>query len=119
MKQLLAFTLIFTSCSLYAQEQDLESLMTKQFLTCQDIAYNCMSLIPKFHRRGKDDSVRLVLSYWRNACGANVDNIRMEVLLDLDQNVFSGLYYKDELLEALYGYKLDITDGFSAWPTPG
>ena len=66
-----------------------EALMDKRMLDCDDIYYNALSLIPRFHRAGNTDTVDAVLSYWTRYCGLNEANVAYILLSDISAGRFS------------------------------
>jgi hypothetical protein len=108
MKLIPFFLLLFVGVHVYAQEPDLDHLMTRRFLHCADIAVNCKTLIPKYHENGRQDSVSIVLAYWRNRCGETNDVRNTQILLQISENRFNEAEIKGDLLGLLLSYKSEI-----------
>ena len=91
---------------LRAQEDpDLDHLMTKKIFHCEDVEYNCVSLIPKYYAEQKFDSVNLLLLYWKNRCGGSEQIIRMDMLMKLKAKTFRREEYGRLLSDFLRRYK--------------
>ena len=82
--------------SAQAQFKDdvVEKMMTHRILTCEDIFYNSMLLIPRLYAENKVDSVKLVLSYSKRNCKISQAYVAMELLIAIEDRTGKfGLYW--------------------------
>jgi hypothetical protein len=87
---------------------DLERLMTRRVVDCNDIVYNCQTLMPRYAQQENTDSLWLVLQYWVNRCGESEQTLRMEMLLNLKDKTFYEANYRNDLLDLLLTYKRTV-----------
>lgn len=86
----LAFS--FTIVPEARSQDELENMLTRRQISCQDISLNSSEYIPWYHQEGLMDSALLVLSYWGEKCGSTEPVTRTNTLLSLE------LHYFDESL---------------------
>ena len=121
----LILILIALSFNTTAQVKDanVEGLMDKRVLTCDDIYYNSITLIPRLYHEKKMDTLNAVLTYWKKNCGMNEAAVCMTILLAIENNTFreelSNIYkdttkgnsfadvmfYKNNIISYLYSNK--------------
>lgn len=70
------------------KDAQVESLMTKRVLTCEDIYYNSITLIPELYRAHKYDTVDAVVEYWQKNCGMNEASVAYTILRSIENNIF-------------------------------
>jgi len=81
----LIFFIFSMSFGAVAQIDNLDNLMTRKYISCEDVRYNCSFLIPDYYQKGKLDSVNLLLDYLEKRCGG-IEEIRITRLLFSIQN---------------------------------
>ena len=72
-----------------ANSQNLDHLMTRRYVSCQDIEYNSSFLVPGYFQKGEIDSLNYVLDYWQKRCGYNSLIFQTRTLLDIQQRKFN------------------------------
>src|SRR5689334_12534753 len=95
---ILSFFVLIPSLS-FAQDVNLDHLMNRWVISCDDIFYNAQDLVSKYHSNGNSDSIRMVLNYWQKRCGLDEKSTRLETLLNIDEKKFSEETYKGGLLD--------------------
>jgi hypothetical protein len=95
MRKLLLYSLTFL---LYGQlySQEVEGLMTRKSISCNDIIYNSAFLIPEHFEKNNMDTVAAIVNYWENQCGIIEPLLRIKILLaikadTLNENIYSNL----------------------------
>ena len=92
MKKIVLLSLLFTTCSfgLNAQVKDnaVEHMMTQRVLTCDDIYYNSVTLIPRLYAERKTDTLEAVLAYWKKNCGLYESAVCFTILYAIEHNNF-------------------------------
>ena len=92
--------------------QNLDHLMTRHFISCQDIEYNSSFLIPSYYRRAETDSLKYILDYWENRCGYNELIFQTRTLLDIKEKKFN-----EENIDKTWIYRLmDISRNRRPYP---
>ncbi len=139
----LVWVLLF-SIPLFSQI-NVQSLMTKRFLSCDDILVNNAELLPEYYRAQSQDTLQALVDYWKQECGPSdfvlaFDNLiriqnRQDLQLDDNamlhhlqsyisgKNFFDG--YFSELLSQQYLYGrnrlylryADLYDLIKTWAT--
>jgi len=91
MRYLWMLVLVMGVSSAQAQFKDdvVEKMMTHRILTCEDIFYNSMLLIPRLYAENKVDSIKLVLSYSKRNCKISQAYVAMELLLAIEDRTFN------------------------------
>ncbi len=99
----LTFTLLlFFAAALLAQEPiELDKLMTRRSLNCNDIYFNCSLLIPRYFSEQRYDSVAVLLDYWEQRCGLNQALLKTKLLVAIHQGEFNESLYDDQIIESL------------------
>ena len=106
MKRFCKFFLFFlTTLPVYAQVADVESLMTRRYLSCQDILYNVSWLIPEFHEKGSKDTLQAIMEYWEDRCRISEELVRCKIILSIDEGSFSESLFDDNILIFLREYE--------------
>ncbi len=96
MKRLLLILSLLTAFhSSFAQIKDdqLEHMMTERVLTCDDVYYNSIQMIPRLFRAGKYDTAEAVANYWQRNCGMNESSVAFSILNSIRKRTF-----KEELV---------------------
>ena len=104
-----SFLLLITSFQMYGQVEDIENLMTRRYLSCNDIAYNVSFLIPEYYEKGNKDTLKAIMTYWEEQCGISEELIRFKILLSIDDGSFSESLYRDNILRMLREYERNNT----------
>ena len=105
MRSVILAVSLFLSGLVMGQQPDLDHLMTKRILRCDEIHFNCLILIPQYYRANKIDSVKHIIAYWKNKCGESEHVYRMETLLRLKENTFTQETTDRDLYQRLTEYK--------------
>ncbi len=102
-KNILCYTLFIWTNSVFAQAFDLDYLMTRRYIDCRDVKYNCAILIPQFYQKGKLDSMDMLLHYWQQKCGefSSPEIYHIRFLLSLvnhtfDEKNFSKTFFNQQ-----------------------
>jgi hypothetical protein len=82
-----------------------EKLMTKRFLSCEDIFTNVTYLIPELHGKGSKDTLNAVMDYWEKSCGETEPLVRCKILLAIEDNTFTESTYDNSIIYFLLAYK--------------
>jgi len=97
--------LLFFTSTVYGQINDIENLMTRRYLSCQDIRYNAQFLIPEFYQNKSNDTLNAIIDYWEKHCGISEEIIRCKILLAIDNHNFNERIYNSNILNYLISYK--------------
>lgn len=81
---------------------NLDHLMIKKQVSCQDVSLNSSEYIPYYFDAGLMDSAMMTLSYWGDKCGNSEPVMRATLLLALVMH-----YYSDQLLPENYLQYMD------------
>ncbi|MFZ4741106.1 MAG: hypothetical protein ACOYLE_08065 [Bacteroidales bacterium] len=101
--RILAF--LFLTSNVYGQIDGIESLMTRKYLSCQDIRYNAQFLIPEFYKKDSKDTLNAIIDYWEKYCGLSEEIIRCRILFAIDNREFDENTYDSTILNYLISYK--------------
>ena len=105
-----SFLLLIISLSVYGQVEDIESIMTRHYLSCPDILYNVSWLIPEFYEKENKDTLQAIMAYWEDRCGISEELVRCKILLSIDDGSFSeNLYDNNNALSMLRYYERNNT----------
>ncbi len=130
MKYLLALVSlsVFTFAA-RAQEKSLpETLMSRHPLSCNDVQYNCVELVPELHAARKTDTLNHLMWYWRGHCGASSFYLAYVILQEIRERRFTErLYDGEHILTKLQQFLPPPVQQFSYYktaaprsgPTPG
>jgi hypothetical protein len=99
------------SLPVFGQVNDIESLMTRRELSCNDIFYNISSLIPEFYEKGSKDTLQAIMAYWEEKCGVSEVFVRCKILLSIDDGSFNESIYDNDILRILRKYQHSIKCG--------
>lgn len=104
------FTAILTglfhySPGLGAQDIDAEALVTKESITCEDIAYTSTRLIPGYYREESTDTLQALLYFWEGSCGITEPMMRFTILWQIGTNTFDEQWLPEELPAMLLDYR--------------
>ncbi len=91
--------------SLDAQTIDVEDLITRHSINCEDIALSATALIPGYHRDQKTDTLQALLHYWESSCGITEPMMRFTILWQIETNSFSEDWLPDRLPGKLLDYR--------------
>jgi hypothetical protein len=106
MKQIFKILIfLFIVSNAYGQVDDIERLMTRRYLSCQDIRYNAQFLIPEFYSKGSKDTLNAIIDYWEKHCGLSEEIIRCRILFAIDKGEFNENIYDSNILNFLISYK--------------
>jgi hypothetical protein len=97
-------TILFVTSSVYGQIDDMESLITRKVITCQDIEYNAQFLIPEYYHKDSKDTLNSIIEYWQSHCGLREAIIRCKILLAIDNDEFNEDLYDAYILNCLTDY---------------
>jgi hypothetical protein len=114
---------LFAPIYLTAQTSDLDKLMTRRQVDCQDIAYNCWFLIPEYYQKARLDSVQILMNYWENKCSMDEELSQAKFLISvinhtfddkkLDINIFREILLRNTLNDYLRARKSHYYSTFS------
>lgn len=97
--------LIVITNSSYGQIENIESLMTRRYVSCEDIFQNVQYLIPEFYEKGSTDTLNAIVRYWEKNCGPSEVVTRCKIILSVSQGNFSEKIYDTNILNNLIVYK--------------
>ncbi len=89
---------------------DVEDLITRHSINCQDIALSATALIPGYHQDNKTDTLQALLHYWESTCGITEPMMRFAILWQIETNTFN----EDWLPERLPGKLLDYREAIES-----
>lgn len=92
-----------------AQPIDVETLIERQGITCQEIAYSTTQLLPIYHRDNQPDTIYAMLAFWQDNCGGPEPMVRFRILYQIETNTFSDDWYPDNILNLLDDYRGMVT----------
>ncbi|MEM7109568.1 MAG: hypothetical protein AAF519_15190 [Bacteroidota bacterium] len=102
--------LVFLSFTIQAQNP-LDKRI-KPVVTCFDITYNALELIPQYHQRRDLDSVLIFINYWEKKCGISEYSQRARTLFEIERNVFDQTKIDDDFFE-----NLTLFVNYTSWKT--
>ncbi|MGB3092115.1 MAG: hypothetical protein WBC42_02760 [Candidatus Zixiibacteriota bacterium] len=108
MKNSILTSLVFLSLVglTYAEdESELDKLMTRRTLRCDDVSYNSSFLVQRYFEDGKYDSVKIILDYWEQKCGFSEPLFRARILSSIFTDTFSEDLYERSIISHLLTYK--------------
>lgn len=95
---LLAVVLLCSGVSdAQVRDDQVEQMMTKRVLNCDDIYYNAITMIPELYLANKKDTIDAIVSYWTRNCGMNESAVAYLTLTAIKEHRFK------EALENIYG----------------
>ena len=97
--------LLIISLQMYGQIDQIESLMTRRYLSCEDILYNVSYLIPEYYEKENKDTLQAIIKYWEDRCGISGELMRCKILLSIDDGTFNESLYNDNILNTLRSYE--------------
>jgi len=106
-----SFLLFIISLPVYAQSDYVESLMTRQELSCNHIFDNVSRLIPEFYEKGSKDTLQAIMEYWEDKCGVSEVFMRCKIIFSIDDGSFNESLYNDNILRLLRKYQHSIKFG--------
>lgn len=84
---------------------DIDNLMVRENITCQDIAKSATALIPLLHQANQSDTLYALLYYWDLNCGLAEPLLRFYILNQIETNTFADDIYPDQILQVLDDYR--------------
>lgn len=78
-----------------AQENRIETLLSKHHVTCVDVTINSKTLIPEFYNSDNIDTVKSIMQYWEEKCGVCEELIRLKILLAIEADTFDEKMYSN------------------------
>ncbi|HVN58252.1 MAG TPA: hypothetical protein VMT63_08155 [Bacteroidales bacterium] len=106
-KVTLLFLLFSPLLSVCCQQIEPEALMTRRYISCDDIFVNVAYLIPKYAESGSRDTLNSLIIYWEKNCGVTEPLMRCKILLAIKDHEFSEDIYNNGIIELLMVYKRD------------
>ena len=100
-----SFLLLIISLQASGQVTDVESLMTRRYLSCDDIFYNVSWLIPEFYEKGNKDTLQAIIAYWEDRCGVSEELVRCKIILSINEGSFNENLFEDNILILLREYE--------------
>jgi len=109
MKKILV-TLLFTICYIidYGQIKDVENLMTRRVLHCEDIHYNLSYLIPDYYQKKSVDTLNAILEFWHKQCGESEIYYRFKILFAIENRTFNESLYNEFIINYLESFKIRV-----------
>ncbi len=105
MKKIFSIILILLSLSAaFGQDKGIESLMTRRYLSCEDIYYNVTFLIPEFYNKNEKDTLQEIITYWEKKCGNSEPLTRCKILLSIENHTFNESLYDFSIIYNLLNY---------------
>lgn len=93
MSRLFFILLLLHTISFKAQE--VEQLMTKKYIPCEDIILNATTLIPEYYQKNKTDTLTALIHYWEEQCGINESLLRLKILLAIEADTMNEAIYEN------------------------
>jgi hypothetical protein len=66
--------------------------LIKPRITCEDVQYNAVQLLPGYYYQDKHDSIGFFLEYWEEKCGVSESSFRVKTLLRIQNGTFQDDY---------------------------
>ena len=106
MKKIFLFSLLLLNINAFAQ--DFDNLMTKRYLTCNDVTINCTSLFIDYYSENKLDTANNLLQYWQKKCEMSDAIQRAKILLSLKENNYNDSILDDRIFDYIYQYQYRV-----------
>lgn len=97
--------LISGAAGLMAQDIDVEEMITRHSIDCEDIARSSTSMIPGYYQEEKTDTLQAILRYWEESCGITEPMMRFTILWQIETNTFNEDWLPDLLPAMLMDYR--------------
>lgn len=98
------FLTVFITVTALSQN-NIEKLMTRRYLSCDNINYNVSYLIPEYYEKGEIDTLNSIIKYWEDHCGNSEELTRCKILFAIERNDFEEKIYNSDILDLLFLYK--------------
>lgn len=106
MRKYLMFFLVTTFMCFQAYSQEVEGLMTRKYIDCNDIIYNSTFLIPEYFEKGYLDTVSAITNYWEKRCGISEPLLRLKILLAINADTLNeNIYSEIPIINYLINYR--------------
>ncbi len=108
--RLFLFLFLFTGLAdnaseLLAQDIDVEEMITRHSIDCEDIARSATSMIPGYYQAEDTDTLQAILRYWEESCGITEPMMRFTILWQIETNTFNEDWLPDHLPAMLMDYR--------------
>jgi len=90
---------------LLAQDIDVEEMITRHSIDCEDIARSATSMIPDYYQAADTDTLQAILRYWEESCGITEPMMRFTILWQIETNTFSEDWLPEHLPAMLLDYR--------------
>ncbi len=90
-----AFIVLYILTNFYAvsraqlAESTIEKLMTKRVISCADIYYNVLTLVPELYNEGKTDTLNAIIDYAHRNCDIYSATVAYLLLHSIETHTFS------------------------------
>ena len=98
---------------IFAQQINVESLITRKSFNCQDVASSATQVIPALHQANQTDTLYALISFWEENCGLPEPLMRFHILHQIEINNFSEEWLPQNLMIILNDYRQ-----ISSWDNP-
>lgn len=90
-KIVLVLTVAILACTVanaQVKDESVENMMTKRVMTCDDVYYNSITLLPQLYAAHKTDTLDAVVAYWQKNCGLSEASVCVGILRDIEKGTF-------------------------------
>lgn len=105
MKVLLFVSLCLVSSLMLAQSDFDELILTKPFISCENVGYQAQGIMEDFYHQGKIDSLAMFVDYWGNKCGYFESLIRLQTVLHIREGSLDSEQIDNGWISELMQYK--------------
>lgn len=95
------------SSTTFGQVENIEKLMNRKYISCDDIRLNATHLIPEYYRKGSIDTAYAILDYWNKQCMNTEEITRCRILFAIDSGTFNERMYSQNIIRQLLTYRND------------
>lgn len=98
---LLIIMLPFAAVSQAQNDRQIEAMMTRRALRCDDVWYNAYYLIPELYLKNEHDTLDAMLKYIEQHCGTNDELTNFNIIKQIKQGTFSEDLYKGHYIAGM------------------
>jgi len=103
---IIKYIIFFATIQVFCQNNpQIEKLMTKWTLDCEEIKFNSIFLIRDYLEHSKPDSAMIIADYWDDNCGNSEMLTRAKILISIANKPFSEKIYNEDVIFYLNAYR--------------
>lgn len=100
------------SSTTFGQVENIENLMTRKYISCEDIRLNATDLIPEYYQKGSMDTAYAILDYWDKHCAGDEQATCCRILFAIDSGTFNERMYSNNIIRQFLPIR---NDPFLKW----